>query len=70
MFRRWLTGIILLLIASGLGSGAFAASETSELLRVGALTELTLSGDAAEGILLSASDRLPHRSGVLCRKRS
>ena len=48
MFRRWLTGIILLLIASGLGSGAFAASETAAPLRVGALTELELSGDAAE----------------------
>lgn len=40
--------MILLLIASGLGSGAFAASETTALLRIGALTELELSGDAAE----------------------
>ena len=58
MFRRWLTGIILLLIASGLGSGAFAASETTELLRVGALTELTLSGDAAEYIFSPVANGL------------
>ena len=58
MFRRWLTAIILLLIASGLGSGAFAASETAAPLRAGALTELELSGDGVEYTFTPAANGL------------
>lgn len=48
MYRRWLMGIILLLIASGLWSGALAASEGVPALSVGAMAELKLSETAAE----------------------
>lgn len=48
MYRRWLTGLVLLLIASGLWSGALAASEEPAQLQVGAMVELELSDEAAE----------------------
>ena len=48
MFKRWLLGMMMLLIASGVWSGAFAASESGVELRTGALVELELSEAAAE----------------------
>lgn len=48
MLRRWLMGIFFLLIASGLWSGALAASESVSALRVGAMAELELSKTAAQ----------------------
>ena len=47
MFKRWVLGIILMLIASGLWSGALAASEPVSL-KVGTLISLSLSEEAAE----------------------
>ena len=47
-FRRWLTGLFVLMIASGLGSGALAASEFDMELTVGAMVSLSLDGGAAE----------------------